>query len=129
MILAVMNANQTPLKSSIFQASIRNCINCVHNCADHSLFEYENYNKYLTIINKPPTNSTPASTKEDHFKIPIGGQLPPDSSKPYLSYEVSNLFLSFLSRMDKQAFQKTLRGTSQRFRKKGRFSQNQSLKI
>ena len=27
---------QTPLKSWLFQASIRNCINCVHNCDDHS---------------------------------------------------------------------------------------------
>ena len=27
---------QTPLKSWLFQASIRNCLNCVHNCDDHS---------------------------------------------------------------------------------------------
>ena len=27
---------QTPLKSWIFQASFRNCKNCVHNCEDHS---------------------------------------------------------------------------------------------
>ena len=27
---------QTPLKSWIFQASLRNCENCVHNCEDHS---------------------------------------------------------------------------------------------
>ena len=27
---------QTPLKSWIFQASLRNCKNCVHNCEDHS---------------------------------------------------------------------------------------------
>ena len=30
---------QTPLKSWLFQASIRNCLNCVHNCDDHSLLE------------------------------------------------------------------------------------------
>ena len=27
----------TPLKSWLFQASIRNCLNCVHNCDDHTL--------------------------------------------------------------------------------------------
>ena len=27
---------QTPLKSWIFQASLRNCKNCAHNCEDHS---------------------------------------------------------------------------------------------
>ena len=27
---------QTPLKSRIFQASLRNCYNCVRNCKDHS---------------------------------------------------------------------------------------------
>jgi len=27
---------QTPLKSWLFQASIRNCLNCIHNCDDHS---------------------------------------------------------------------------------------------
>ena len=31
---------QTPLKSWLFQASIRNCLNCVHNCDDHSLLEF-----------------------------------------------------------------------------------------
>ena len=31
---------QTPLKSWIFQASIRNCKNCVHNCEDHSLTQF-----------------------------------------------------------------------------------------
>ena len=28
---------QTPLKSWLFQASLRNCLNCVHNCDDHGL--------------------------------------------------------------------------------------------
>ena len=28
---------QTPLKSWLFQASLRNCLNCVHNCDDSSL--------------------------------------------------------------------------------------------
>ena len=27
---------QTPLKSWLFQTSIRNCIDCMHNCEDHS---------------------------------------------------------------------------------------------
>ena len=31
---------QTPLKSWIFQASLRNCKNCVHNCEDHSFTWY-----------------------------------------------------------------------------------------
>ena len=30
---------QTPLKSWLFQASIRNCLNCVYNCDDHSLLD------------------------------------------------------------------------------------------
>ena len=29
----------TPLKSWLFQASIRNCLNWVHNCDDHSLLD------------------------------------------------------------------------------------------
>jgi len=32
---------QTPFKSRPPQASTRNCPNCVHNCDDHSLFEYK----------------------------------------------------------------------------------------
>ena len=28
---------QTPLKSWLFQASLRNCLNCVYNCDDHGL--------------------------------------------------------------------------------------------
>ena len=31
---------QTSLKSWIFQASLRNCQNCVHNCKDHSFTCY-----------------------------------------------------------------------------------------
>ena len=31
---------QTPLESWLFQASIRNCLNCVHNCDDHSLIDF-----------------------------------------------------------------------------------------
>ena len=30
---------QTSLKSWLFQASVRNCLNCVHNCDDHGLLE------------------------------------------------------------------------------------------
>ena len=30
---------QTPLKSWIFSGFLRNCINCVHNCEDHSSLE------------------------------------------------------------------------------------------
>ena len=30
---------KTPLKSLLFQASIRICLNCVHNCEDHSLLD------------------------------------------------------------------------------------------
>ena len=31
---------QTSLKSWLFQASLRNCLNCVHNCNDHGLLDY-----------------------------------------------------------------------------------------
>ena len=30
----------TPLKSWLFQASIRNCLNCAHNCEDHSSLDF-----------------------------------------------------------------------------------------
>jgi len=30
---------QTPSKSWLFQSSICNCLNCVHNCDDHSLLD------------------------------------------------------------------------------------------
>ena len=30
---------QTPLKSWLFQASVRNCLNCVQNCDDHGLLD------------------------------------------------------------------------------------------
>ena len=63
MIIAVMNAIETivyrslkksglqrgrssPLKSLLFQASISNCLNCVHNCDDHCFLE----NKYVFLI-------------------------------------------------------------------------------
>ena len=32
---------QTPLKSWLFQASISNCLNCVHNCDDHSILDFK----------------------------------------------------------------------------------------
>ena len=32
---------QSPLKSWLFQASIRNCLNCVHNCDDHSSLDFK----------------------------------------------------------------------------------------
>ena len=38
---------QTPLKSWIFQASIRNCKNCVHNYEDHSLFDFTSAVQYM----------------------------------------------------------------------------------
>ena len=41
---------QTPLKSWLFQASIRNCLNCVHNCEDHSLLDFKIY--YFFRFNK-----------------------------------------------------------------------------
>ena len=34
---------QTPLKSWLFQASVRNCLNCAHNCDDHSLLDNLHY--------------------------------------------------------------------------------------
>ena len=32
---------QTQLKSWLFQASIHNCLNCVHKCDDHSLLDFK----------------------------------------------------------------------------------------
>ena len=29
------------LRTGLFQASIRNCLNCVHNCDDHSLLDFK----------------------------------------------------------------------------------------
>ena len=33
---------QTPLKSWLFQASLRNCLNCIHYCNDHSSLDRNN---------------------------------------------------------------------------------------
>ena len=43
--------NQTPLKSPLkswlFQASIRNCLNCVHHCEDHSILDFKSAVQYM----------------------------------------------------------------------------------
>ena len=41
---------QILLKSSIFSAFLCNCINCIHNCEDHSSFK-DIFIKYLSIVN------------------------------------------------------------------------------
>ena len=38
---------ETPLKSWLFQASIRNCLNCVHNCDDHGLLDLKSAVQYM----------------------------------------------------------------------------------
>ena len=38
---------QTPLESWLFQAFIRNCLNCVHNCDDHSLLDFKSVVQYM----------------------------------------------------------------------------------
>ena len=38
---------QTSLKSWLFQASLRNCLNCVHNCDDHSLLDFKSAVQYM----------------------------------------------------------------------------------
>ena len=38
---------QTPLKSWLFQASIRNCLNCVRNCDDHRLLDFKSAVQYM----------------------------------------------------------------------------------
>ena len=38
---------QTPLKSWILQASLRNCKNCVHNCEDHSFTWFHIRSSYM----------------------------------------------------------------------------------
>jgi len=46
---------QTPLKSWFFQASIRlNCLNCVHNCDDHSLRDL--FKIDISFFNGRPNN-------------------------------------------------------------------------
>ena len=50
MIIAVMNARsrvQTPLKSRLFQASIHNCLSCVHYCDDHSSLDFKSAVQYM----------------------------------------------------------------------------------
>ena len=49
---------QTPLKSWLFQASILSCLNCVHNCDDHSSLDfkirssiYETFHISVHVIN------------------------------------------------------------------------------
>ena len=37
---------QTQLKSWPFQSSIRNCLNCVHNCDDHGLLDFKSAVQY-----------------------------------------------------------------------------------
>ena len=48
---------QTPLKSWRFQASIRSCLNCVHNCDDHSLLKVwkSSYSVFWFMIMKEAT--------------------------------------------------------------------------
>ena len=43
----IMKSSQTPLKSWIFQASLRNCKSCVHNCEDHSLTWFHIRSSYM----------------------------------------------------------------------------------
>ena len=38
---------QTPLKSWLFQASLRSCLNCVHNCDDHGLPDFKSTVQYM----------------------------------------------------------------------------------
>ena len=42
-----MSRVQTPLKSWLFQASIHNCLNCVHNCDDHSSLDSKSAVQYM----------------------------------------------------------------------------------
>ena len=44
---------QTPLKSWLFQASLRNCLNCVHNCCWAAHYS-ERYRDSKTTSNTPP---------------------------------------------------------------------------
>ena len=38
---------QTPLKSWLFQAFVRNCLNCVQNCDDHGLLDFKSAVQYM----------------------------------------------------------------------------------
>ena len=54
---------QTPLKSWLFQASIRNCLNCVHNCDDHGLLEQKKSWTMWILLNRE------AEKHDDFWKI------------------------------------------------------------
>ena len=41
------NGVTTKLKSWLFQASTRNCLNCVHNCDDHSSLDFNSAVQYM----------------------------------------------------------------------------------
>ena len=45
--ISFFNGVQTPLKSWLFQASVRNCLNCVQNCDDHGLLDFKSEDYYL----------------------------------------------------------------------------------
>ena len=41
------NGVQTPLKSWLFQASLRDCLNCVYHCDDHSSLDFISAVQYM----------------------------------------------------------------------------------
>ena len=41
---------QTPLKSWLFQVPLHNCLNCVHNCDDHSLLDFKIHSSIYEIF-------------------------------------------------------------------------------
>ena len=47
MIIAVMKSAYRNLKKLLFPASIRNCLNCVHNSDDHSLLDFKSAVQYM----------------------------------------------------------------------------------
>ena len=55
---------QTPLKSWIFQTSLRNCKNCAHNCEDHSFTWFHIRSSY--VIHFIYTISSLIHSSRDH---------------------------------------------------------------
>ena len=92
MIIAVMKSAYRNLKKLLFQASIHNCLNCVHNCYDHSLLEFKSTVQYMkhfiyhfTLISVQPfVNTVP-------LKINLHSQRTDFCS--YFSYKRSSYYV------------------------------------
>ena len=67
---------QTPLKSWLFQAFIRNCLNCIHNCDDHSLLDLFIYFNGASTICSVTFNNKGCDFPNVEFQVRFSLQLP-----------------------------------------------------